>query len=174
MDIDAFCQKMEERLCALTDPQTRLTAAVDLLGEAFRVQPDEVAIFTRRQMFDQEVLCFLWPKHLAESASSYVPLTSENSLAVQTFLKDRPFINLTFASTPHASYFEMVPSQKNSGKRPPPIQKTISAPAKTEGGFQGVIQVCHKGGSLEEAGKHFAPQDLERLKRAATVMARHL
>jgi GAF domain-containing protein len=168
------CARLEEKLGMLQTPEKRLKAAVSYLCSAFRVQPDEIAVFTGARHLDQEVLCFLWPPHLAASASGYVPLSSEGSLAVRTFLENKGFINLTFASTRHSSYFEILPADRESRRRPPPIQKIISAPARQEGGFQGVIQVSHKGASPEEAGPDFGPDDLDLLVHLAAVIAAHL
>lgn len=174
MTNEEFCARLDERLGSLATREERLAAGAQMLAEAFRVEPDEVAIFGRERLFGQEVLRFLWPRHLASSASGYVPLSSDSSLAVRTFLDRRPFVNLTFAATHHASYFEILPVERGQKKRPPPIQKIISAPARKEAGFQGVIQVSHKGDSPETAGPDFGEADLGFLTQLAAVIAEHL
>jgi len=170
----AQCGRLEERLRTYATREKRLEAATNFLAEIFGVRPDEVAIFGRDRVFEKEALRFLWPPHLAKAASGYVPLSSGSSLAVRTFVDRRPFINLTFASTQHASYFEILPLDKESGRRGQPIQKIISAPVRKEGGFEGVVQVSLKGASPESAGPDFAANDLSLLVELGAVLAEHL
>lgn len=170
----AQCGRLEERLRPLASREQMLQAAATLLAEIFGVQPDEVAIFGRDSVFGKESLRFLWPPHLAKAASGYVPLSSGSSLAVRTFVERRPFLNLTFASTQHASYFEMLRLDKESKRRAPPIQKIISAPARKQGGFEGVVQISHKGESPEAAGPDFDADDLDLLVQLGSVLAEHL
>jgi len=174
MTTEQYCQEMERRLSAPQNREERLAAAVALLGEAFSVRSDEVAIFWHCRVLDQPVLRFLWPQHLAVSPSGYVPMSSGNSLAVRTFVENSPFINLLFSSTPHASYFEMLPVEKGSKKRPPPIQKIISAPMRAAGGFQGVVQISHKGENPAVVVAEFREEDLSLLGALADVMSQRL
>lgn len=169
-----YGQKLEQRLSALQSRGERLAAAVALLGEAFAVRPDEVAIFQHCRVLDQPVLRFLWPQHLADSPSGYVPMSSGNSLAVRTFVENNPFVNLLFSSTPHASYFEMLPVDKGSKQRPPPIQKIISAPMRAAGGFQGVVQISHKGENLAVVAADFREEDLALLGSLAQIISQRL
>ena len=170
----AYCGQLEERLRSLAGREERLQAAAVYLAETFGVEANEVAIFGRDCVFEKESLRFLWPPHLARAASGYIPLSSGNSLAVRTFVERRPFLNLTFASTHHASYFEIVPLDKESGRRAPPIQKIISAPVRRQGGFEGVVQVSHKGETPETAGPDFAAADLDLLVQLGSVLAEYL
>jgi len=170
----AQCGRLEERLLPLSSREERLQAAATFLAEAFGVHTDEVAIFERESVFERESLRFLWPPHLAKAASGYIPLSSGNSLAVRTFVERRPFLNLTFASTQHASYFEMLPLDKESKRRAPPIQKSISAPVRKQGGFEGVVQISHKGENPEASGPDFAAEDLHLLVELGSVLAEHL
>lgn len=170
----AHCARLEEILQPLTTRESRLEAAAGYLAETFAVQPDEVAVFALDRVFGKEALRFLWPRHLARSASGYVPLNSESSLAVRTFNENQPFINLTFATTPHTSYFEILPLDRQHRRRPPSIQKIISAPARRTGGFQGVVQISHKGETPEAAGTDFTPNHLDLLIHLTAVIAEHL
>ncbi|PLX93554.1 MAG: hypothetical protein C0621_07175 [Desulfuromonas sp.] len=169
-----FCARLDTQLGKLDAREAKLQTTVALLTEAFGVGELEVAIFVATNRLEQEVLKFIWPLHLANAASGYVSLSSGNSLAVQTFHENRPFINVTFASTPHAAFPEMLPVNKKSPQRPPPIQKIISAPLRHKGGFQGVIQVSHKGESLQQVAGNFAQDDMTLLALAAPVIASHL
>lgn len=173
MEQAQFCQEMEHRLAPLASREERLAAAVAVLTDAFGVRPDEVAVFLHGRVLDQPVLRFLWPPHLAASPSGYVPMSSANSLAVRTFAENSPFINLLFSSTPHASYFEMLPVEKGQ-RRPPPIQKIISAPLRAAGGFQGVVQISHKGENPEVVAADFREEDLTLLAALATIMSQRL
>jgi GAF domain-containing protein len=173
MDQEECCRELERRLSALPGREERLAAAVAVLGEAFGVRPDEVAIFLHCRVLDQPVLRFLWPQHLAASPSGYVPMSSANSLAVRTFIENSPFINLLFSSTPHASYFEMLPVEKGK-QRPPPIQKIISAPLRTPGGFQGVVQISHKGENAAAVAADFREEDLTLLAALANILSQRL
>jgi len=173
MDQAQYCQELEQRLSALPHREERLAAAVAVLGDVFEVRPDEVAVFLHCRVLDQPVLRFLWPPHLAASPSGYVPMNSANSLAVRTFIEEAPFINLLFSSTPHASYFEMLPVEKGQ-QRPPPIQKIISAPLRVAGGFQGVVQISHKGENPAVVAADFREEDLTLLAALATIMSQRL
>jgi len=174
MDRGQYCAQMEARLTAVQGREERLVAAVGVLGDAFAVKPDEVAIFWQCHVLEQEVLRFLWPPHLAASPSGYVLLSSGNSLAVRTFVENTPFINLLFSSTSHASYFEMLPVEKGSKQRPPPIQKIISAPLRAPGGFSGVVQISHKGESPAVVVAEFREEDLTLLAALASIMSQRL
>lgn len=174
MTTEQYCKEMELRLSEPKSREERLATAVKLLGEAFGVRSDEVAIFLHCRVLDQPVLRFLWPQHLAASPSGYVPMSSGNSLAVRTFIENSPFINLLFSSTPHASYFEMLPVEKGSKQRPPPIQKIISAPLRAPGGFQGVVQISHKGENPAVVAAEFREEDLTLLAALAVIMSQRL
>jgi len=165
---------MERRLDSQSGREERITEAVSVLADAFSVSPEEIAIFLQCRVHEQEVLRFLWPRHLAESPSGYVPLSSSNSLAVRTYLENSPFINLLFSSTPHASYFEMLPVEKGSKKRPPPIQKIMSAPLRAQDGFHGVVQISHKGENPAVVVAEFREEDLTLLSSLANILSLRL
>jgi len=171
MNVFSQCARLAEKLHPLATREQRLEAAAAYLAETFAVRPDEIAVFIHDQVFGKEALRFLWPQHLARSASGYIPLSSESSLAVRTFTENRPFLNLTFASTQHASYFEILPVEREKRKRPPPIQKIISAPARMAEGFEGVIQISHKGDTPDSAGPDFEPLHLDLLVHLSAVIA---
>lgn len=175
MDIERWCFELERRLAAGQGSRDEIiAAAVPILCRAFRVQEDEVAIFALTRLFDQEVLRFLWPRHLAASPSGYVPLTSVSSLAVRTYLENMAFINLMFSSTPHTRYFELLPVDPASRQRPPAIQQIISAPLRLENsGFQGVIQISHKE-MIPPPQTGFCEHDLNLLTALAPRLAHSL
>lgn len=178
MNVDIFCARLEKQLARLDTREARLQAFIEAVCDAFHTDSHEVALFSVGTHFDQQVLNFIWPPHLASAASSYVPFSSSTSLAVRTFVENRPFINLLFSSTPHASYYEILPIDRETRDRPPPIQKIISVPLRaregTENGFQGVIQVSHKGATPEEAGEDFVRDDIDLLARIGLLISQYL
>ena len=115
MNIDIFCARLEKQLARLEGREAWLQAIVEAICTAFQTESHEVALFKVGSHFDQQVLNFLWPPHLAAAASSYVPFSSASSLAVRTFVENRPFINLLFSSTPHASSTRSSPSTGRPG-----------------------------------------------------------
>lgn len=168
------CGRFNERLEGTTTFDDCLTAGVELLSEIFQLSADEIAVFTIREQLGVEVLKFLYPRHLAAAASGYISLKSDSSLAVRTYLDKQAYMNLLFSSTPHSSYFEMIPADRSSGRRSPPIQQIMSVPLCKIGGFKGVLQVSRKGDSPELTNPSFAEGNLTLLTQLAGLWAENL
>jgi len=170
MKISDFCNRLEDRLASRAAGEGRIELIVQAVHKAFKVSPDEVALFT----LDGEaaVLCFLWPLKLR--SSGFVPLSSSDSLAAQTARDNRPYLNNRFASAQHASIFESIRLSSDQNGRPDPIQKIISAPLSIEGDVKGVIQVCRKGSDPAKAGPNFSREELDALAEIARSIARYL
>lgn len=164
MSIDAFCSSLDKWLSTQSDDSKIIPATADALAKAFKVTTEEVSIFILDNNSDQ--LKFIWPPSLQKSGS--VPLSSKQSLAVKTFSDKRTLINNNFTAVTHSAIFEMV------SKSADPIQKIISSPLIGEGGVYGLVQVCRKGSSPEEAGADFGKQDQQALEKAITVLTKYI
>ncbi len=167
MKLDEFCAKLNEALSAQADSEARLETAVRYLCPAFSVTAEEVAIF---RLDDRgETLTFIWPPKLRTSGE--IPLSAASPLVAQTARNNSGYINNLFATTPHASFFELF---RLSQASPLPIQKIISAPLCGPGRVIGVVQVSRKGETAAAAGPDFSRNDLLILQKLATVIAAHL
>lgn len=170
MKLDDFCQKLSAQLAARSDRDERLRLAVQALHQAFRVKPDEVAIFSLDSQ--AEVLAFLWPARLQKTG--FIPLTSHDSLAARSARENKAFLNNRFASVHHTSIFEHVRLDEEKQSTPLPIQKILSAPLHKDGQVLGVLQISRKGRSPSLAGEDFSKTDLSALTDIAEVLAQHL
>lgn len=167
MSLTEFCNSLESRLSTLTSNNERVEAMAKAVSQAFKVKPEEVAIFS----FDskQEMITFLWPLPLRKAGM--LPLTAHNSLVTKTIREMRSTLDNSFSTTPHASIFE----QFKLGPETPilPIQKIMSAPLAQQGEVKGVIQVSRKGLSNSEAGDDFTTNQLAALTKVAELAARY-
>lgn len=170
MKIADFCTKLEAVLTAKTDGKERLDTIVQALRQAFRLQPDEVAILLHDA--DGESLRFLCPAKLAKTGS--IPLSSRESLAARTLRENKPFVNNRFTATFHASIFEQVKLDPTSGERPLPIQKIISVPLPGDGAPRGVVQLSRKGAEAAQAGDDFSKDELQALTEIAAIVSRYV
>ena len=165
MDLAEFCNRLDTRLSSLSMDTERLETMVRTVGQAFRVSPEEVAIFA----FDgeREIVSFLWPLRLRNAGT--LPLSAHTSLVTRTIRERRAFLDNSFSTTPHASIFEQFRLGPESS--PLPIQKIMSAPLSHGGEIKGVIQVSRKGLSGDSAGDDFSPIQLAALGKIAEVAA---
>lgn len=168
MKIADFCSQISRELAALPTAEKRLEAAVPFICRAFRVQAEEVAIFSLDP--ERELLCFLWPEKLQKSG--LIPLSSSTSLAARTVRENKAFLDNHFAAAHHTFIFEAVPLGRDS--KGTPIQKIISSPLPGNGYTKGVIQVSRKGDDPTSAGDDFSKNDLKILVEIAQVIASHL
>ncbi|HYL92101.1 MAG TPA: GAF domain-containing protein [Alphaproteobacteria bacterium] len=140
------------------------------LARVFQVKLDEVGILR----LAKDSLVFVHPAKLHQVGS--IPLNSSTSAAVRTFNSRRPEINNSFAKTKHTSFFEMVETAKNaeskSSKGSKIIQKLMSVPVIAAGKSTGVLQICRKGATVEQAGPDFTPADLQTLVNAASTLGK--
>lgn len=167
MKLEEFCSRLNDTLATLPSPEVRLEAAAKFISLAFSAKPDEVAVF----LLDNkgESLSFAWPPSLRSAGA--IPLSAMNPLAAQTARDNRGFFDNTFATTPHASFFELF---RINNVKTSPIQKIVSVPINHEGRLKGVIQVSRKGADAASAGKDFSQNDLLLLQRAAEAIAVYL
>lgn len=167
MTLEEFCKRLNDTLATLPSPEARLEAAARIISLAFSAKSDEVAVFLLDK--ESESLSFAWPPSLRSAGA--IPLSAMNPLVAQTARDNRGFFNNSFATTSHASFFEMfrIDNAKSS-----PIQKIVSVPMNHEGKLKGVIQVSRKGEDAGSAGKDFSQNDLLLLQRAAEAIAVYL
>lgn len=158
MKLADFCSELDLQL-GLSAPEERLAQASKIVSQAFKVTPDDIALFS----FDaaRQELKFSWPKKLVNSGT--IPLNAKNSLVARTLREKKAYIDNRFAKVSHGVIFEAFSGSK-------PIQKIISAPLSEKG----VVQVSRKGADAKEAGPDFSQGELNALQQMAEVIARHL
>lgn len=168
MNLTEFCSSLETRLSSLPSDVQRVEIMAQAISQAFRVKPEEVAIFS----FDAklEIISFLWPLRLRNAGT--LPLSAHNSLAAKTIREKRATLDNSFSATPHASIFEQFRLDPESA--PLPIQKIMSAPLSLDGEIKGVIQVSRKGVTGDSAGEGFSANQLAALVKIAEVAARFI
>jgi hypothetical protein len=89
-----------------------------------------------------------------------------------TVRDNRPTLDNSFSTTPHASIFERFRLAPDSP--PMPIHKIMSVPLACNGEIRGVIQVSRKGETGNSAGDDFSPGQLAALSSMAEVVARFI
>lgn len=166
MTLTEFCSSLETRLSSQPSDVQRLEIMAHAISQAFKVKPEEVAIFS----FDAklEIIYFIWPLRLRNAGM--LPLSAHNSLVAKTVRDNRATLDNTFFSTPHASIFEQFRLEPDTAALP--IQKIMSVPFSHNGEIKGVIQVSRKGLSADSAGDDFSPNHLAALGKVAEVVAR--
>jgi len=173
MKLPEFCLALEQRLTGNHDAETTLRLAASALRQAFRVTEDEVAILCVDPA--SETLRFAWPVKLRSAGS--IPLSNRNSLAARTLIEGKPQLNNRFAAAFHASVFEQVPLDRTTAAKtdkPRPIQKIMSVPLLLDGAARGVVQICRKGETDQQAGADFSPVELQALQTIAGLLARFI
>jgi hypothetical protein len=168
MTLTEFCRSLDAQLSSLSTDLERLESMARAISQAFKVTPEEVAIFSYDDK--QEILTFLWPLRLKSAGA--LPLSSHNALAIKTIRENRAFLDNSFSSTPHASIFEHV---RLGAETPPlPIQKIMSAPLSINDEIKGVVEVSMKGLNNKAAGNDFTSDQLLALTKIADVVARYI
>jgi len=123
---------------------------------------------------EKDVLNFLFPAEL--KAAGFIPLSSSKAVAARTASTRKVELFNNFVIVQHANIFETIKlatleQSANPGENV--IQKLMSTPVTdSKHDVLGVIQVCRKGASQEEAGSDFTLNDLQNLEHAAQVIAR--
>lgn len=158
MKLADFCSELDLQL-GLSAPEKKLALASKMLSQAFKVAPDDIALFS----FDatRQELKFCWPEKLKNSG--LIPLNAKNSLVARTLREKKGYIDNRFAKVSHGVIFEAFSASK-------PIQKIISVPLADKG----VVQVSRKGAEAKESGPDFNQGELNALQQMAEVLARHV
>jgi hypothetical protein len=140
------------------------------LARMFGVKQEEVGILK----LEKDSLVFAHPAKLHNVGR--IPLNSP-AIAAHTAHSKRPETINNFTHTRHATFFEMVdvnarPGERKSSKNELTIQKLMSAPVIQEARVVGVIQVCRKGATPQDAGADFTSADLQNLMTASAALAK--
>lgn len=165
MTIDDFSPHFAKTLVA-TPTKQRLETAATEIAAFFAVTPHEVAFFQVESSGRSAV--FRWPPQ-AGSTMNISLKSYGSSLVSATAREERGFINNAFVTTPHLHMFEHVLAEPQQRI---PVQKIMSAKVSADGVLRGIIQVCRKGKSRDEAGADFTAEDLGQLEQIATILAR--
>ncbi len=164
-DRQAIVEQLRQLLTESDELDGKVEKAVPVLSRRFGVATDEVALFLLDER--KTVLHFLWPLRLKQVG--FIPYSSLDSLAARTAREGRVFLNNTFASVHHASFFEKIRLKDGITERPKPIQKIISVPMVADGDIRGVIQISRKGDEGDDL-PDFSPADAELLVELASIV----
>lgn len=133
-----------------------LTSIAERIAKNIGVKPDEIALMGVSTRWRH--LHFLVPESLKQVG--FIPLSSNSAIAARTARESRPDIINNFASVRHATVFEGVKIDGESGEA---IQKMISAPILSGEKVVGVIQVSRKGTNAKTAGPDFGANELGKI-----------
>ena len=157
--------QMEQALAASTTPESACAA----ISAMFHVDRAEVALLR----VENDVLNFLFPGEL--KAAGFIPLSSASAVAARTASSRKVELFNNFVIVQHANIFESIKLCTLGQSNPPgarTIQKLMTTPViDPQQNVLGVIQICHKGISQEDAGPDFTLNDLQDLEAAARVLA---
>jgi len=145
--------------------QISLPAVAEKIAKSLGVRKDEVAILAVSTRWKH--LHFLAPEALKKVG--FVPLSSTSALAAKTARDSRPEIDNNFANARHATVFEGVKINGESGES---IQKIVSAPILLAGKVIGVIQVSRKGPDPASVGPDFTADDLGKILALCKPLAK--
>ena len=158
--------RIEQSLAASATPELACAAISNL----FNVGRAEVALLRA----ERDVLNFLFPVEL--KAAGFIPLSSASAVAARTANSRKVELFNNFVIVQHANVFETI-KLSTLGQSDQPgantIQKLMTTPVTDpQQNLLGVIQICRKGASQDEAGPDFTLNDLQNLEAAARVVAR--
>ena len=134
-----------------------------LLAKNFNVTAEEVALLK----LTGTLLGFVHPEKLKQVGS--IPLNTTTSVAARTAVTKRSEALNNFTATKHASVFEAVNLNKT---KPKIIQKLMSVPVMGVAGVVGVIQICRKGTTPQDAGPDFTNTEVQKLLGFANHLAK--
>jgi hypothetical protein len=157
--------QLAQALAASTTPESACAA----ISAMFHVDRAEVALLRA----ENDVLNFLFPVEL--KAAGFIPLSSASAVAARTAISRKVELFNNFVIVQHANVFESIKLNTLGQSRQPgsnTIQKLMTTPViDAQQDLLGVIQICRKGLSQEDAGPDFTLNDLQDLEAAARVLA---
>jgi hypothetical protein len=160
--------QMEQNLGHCTTPEL----ACAELSKIFNVTSSEVALLR----VEEETLTFLFPVELKAAGS--IPLPSASAVAARTANTRKLELFNSFVIVQHANVFETIKLSTLGQSEEPganTIQKLMSTPViDSKQNVIGVIQVCRKGTTPDDAGADFTLADLHKLELAAKALSRIL
>ena len=158
--------RIEQSLAQSATPEMACAAMSDL----FKVGKAEVALMRT----ERDVLNFLFPAEL--KAAGFIPLSSASAVAARTVNSRKVELFNNFVIVQHANVFESI-KLSTLGQSDKPgantIQKLMTTPViDQQQHVLGVIQVCRKGITQDDAGPDFTLNDLQNLEVAARILAK--
>ena len=158
--------RVEQSLSGAATPEIACAALADL----FSVGRAEVALLRA----ENDVLNFLFPGAL--KAAGFIPLSSASAVAARTANSRKVELFNNFVIVQHANVFETI-KLSTLGQSDKPgsntIQKLMTTPVvDPQQHVLGVIQICRKGITQDDAGPDFTLNDLQNLEAAARILAK--
>jgi hypothetical protein len=158
--------RIEQSLSGAATPEIACAALADL----FSVGRAEVALLRA----ENDVLNFLFPGAL--KAAGFIPLSSASAVAARTASSRKVELFNNFVIVQHANVFETI-KLSTLGQSDKPgsntIQKLMTTPVvDPQQHVLGVIQICRKGITQDDAGPDFTLNDLQNLEAAARILAK--
>lgn len=157
---------IQQSLAASATPELACAA----ISELFRVSRAEVALMRT----ERDVLNFLFPAEL--KTAGFIPLSSASAVAARTANSRKVELFNNFVIVQHANVFESIKlSALGQSSRPGAntIQKLMTTPVVDQDlHVLGVLQICRKGISPDDAGPDFTLDDLQNLEMAAHTLSK--
>jgi len=158
--------RIEQSLSGAATPEIACATLADL----FSVGRAEVALLRA----ENDVLNFLFPGAL--KAAGFIPLSSASAVAARTASSRKVELFNNFVIVQHANVFETI-KLSTLGQSDKPgsntIQKLMTTPVvDPQQHVLGVIQICRKGITQDDAGPDFTLNDLQNLEAAARILAK--
>lgn len=151
-----------KRMAAELIVSTRLQLLVSAMGETFDLPQEDVTVLVE----GNGVLIFRHPKALEKST---VPITAK-SIAGQTFQQNKVYVFNNLSEIQHVELFEQFVPKEGGAL---PVQRMISCPIPGKKGPTGVLQVCRKGKTRDDA-KAFTRADTDRMISLAKIAGTYL
>ena len=104
------------------------------------------------------LLKFVAPVALYKASASF-PVGQKDSLATGVLQTKKGKVDNKFTDSKHLKFFEMT---KFGKEREKPIQKVLALPLMNGANAAGVIEICRKGATPDEAGANFTPDDAQK------------
>ena len=105
------------------------------------------------------LLKFVSPIALFQAQASF-PALQKDSLAATILATKKGKVDNKFADTKHLKFFELTKFKTGKEK---PIQKMLALPILNGNVVSGVVEISRKGGTPEEAGPNFTPEDAQKV-----------
>ncbi len=154
--------KLDKQIAGENSASEQLQLLVNGMAEAFNLEEDDVTVL----METNGVLMFQHPKALSRST---VPITLK-SVAGQTFKNNKIYVYNNLNEIQHVELFEQFVQKEGNAL---PVQRMISCPIPGKTGPKGVLQVCRKGKTRDDAAP-FTRADANTIISLAKIAGTHL
>ncbi len=135
--------------------------------ENYTLDNYEVGIFLTDK--EKTVLSFACPEYLINSGM--IPVSSTEAYIAAIFRTGRGIIENNLQQQKHLSIFEII---RTPEKKILPLWKMMGALIAVENDKIGVIEISHRGVSLDTSGEDFTPSDLQFLEKTIKLLAPYL